>query len=509
MAVSPEQDREVPTDSSALKFRALSGAAVNLFSQAAKVAIQFASVIVLARLLSPTEFGVFGMVIPITAFVQIFQDLGLSQAVISSPTLTYGQLSSMFWINLALSVVLAIVLAACAPLLASLYHDQRVMALTLALAGTIPLSGLMTQHFALLTRQMRFTWLAVLDVLALLAGFLGSVVVALIWPSYWALFASVLMTMLVLLAGSWIGARWLPSRPAAWDKVRPMLHFGGGVIGYNISIYFARNLDKVLIGWRTGPFQLGLYDRAYKLLLLPLQNLNGPIARVMVPVLSRLSNDPERYRRVYLRTTQQILLAAFPGVVFMMATASTLIPRLLGSEWAGAAPIFTWLGLAGLHLPMSGTMAWLFVSQSRTTEYARWGFFNAATCIAGFAVGLPWGAYGVAVVYGLTDLFIRLPALWWYVGRRGPVRTHDLYRLAFPFAAAGVIAAAALWGIETVVSVSPFPYLIIACLSSYATTAAVLAMFPDGRAALRESYHILSGYVNALRQSPKILASGD
>ena len=332
MVMAPERDCEVPTDSSALKARALSGAAVNLYfsGREGRDSIRFCHCVGASS--APTDFGVFGTVIPIMAFVQIFQDLGFSQAVISSPTLTYGQLNWMFWINLAVSVVLAIVLAGFAPILASIYYDQRVFDFTLALAGTIPLSGLMTQHFALLTRQMRFTWLAVLDVVAIIAGFLASVVVALIWPSYWALFASLLMTMLVLLAGSWFAAGWRPGRPASWGKVRPMLHFGGGVIGYNLSIYVARNLDKVLIGWRAGPLQLGFYDRAYKLLLPPLQHLNSPIARVMVPVLSRLSNDPTRYRRVYVRTTQQILLVAFPGVLFMIATAPTLVPTLLGSN---------------------------------------------------------------------------------------------------------------------------------------------------------------------------------
>lgn len=487
----------------------MGGAAINLMAQAIKIGIQFASVIVLARLLSPADFGVFGMVMPVAAFILIFQDLGLAQAVISSPTLTYGQLSSTFWINLTLSLVVAILLSCLAPILTLFYKDQRVFDLTLALAVTAPISGLMTQHFALLARQMRFTWLAVLDIVALICGFIASVIVALIWPSYWALFASLLVTILVLLAGSWLATGWWPGWPTPWTKIGPMLHFGGGVIGYNLSIYVARNLDKVLIGWRAGPLQLGLYDRAYKLLLLPLQHLNGPIARVMVPVLSRLANDPARYRGVYIRTTQQILLAALPGVVFTIATASTLIPTLLGHEWVGAVSIFYWLAIAGLHLPMSGTMAWLFVSQSRTNEYARWGLFNAVTCAAAFVAGLPWGAYGVAVAYGLTDVLVRLPVLWWYVGRTGPVRTHDLYRLAAPFAAAGAAAGLVLWNIDRTITQSALAYLAIAGVASYATTCAAMAIFPDGRAVLRESCNLLVGYLTTLRRSLGSLVSSN
>ena len=502
MLTAPDRGLHVPTDSGALRARALGGAAVNLVAQAIKIAIQIASIIVLARLLSPTDFGVFGMVLPVTAFILIFQDLGLSQAAVSSPSLTYGQLNSTFWINFAISLTAAVLLAGLAPILAHFYKDQRVFNLDLALAVTAPISGLMTQHFALLARQMRFTWIATLDIVSLIGGFIASVVVALIWPSYWALFASLLATMLILLVGSWLGARWRPGWPTPWTKVGPMLHFGGGVIGFNLSTYVARNLDKVLIGWRAGPLELGLYDRAYKLLLLPLQHLNGPIARVMVPVLSRLADDPVRYRSVYIRTTQQILLFAVPGAVFMIATAPILIPTLLGHEWVGAVPIFAWLAISGLHLPMSGTMGWLFVSQSRTTEYALWGLFNALTCAVAFGAGLHWGAYGVAVAYGVSDVLVRLPALWWYVGRTGPVRTRDLYRLAAPFAVAGAAAGTVVWNIERTITYHALPYLAIACVVSYVMTAAVLAIFPEGRAVLRESFNLVGGCWTTLRAFP-------
>ena len=187
---------QIPTDSTALRARALGGAAANLIAQVVKVAIQFVSAIVLARLLPPADFGVFGMVMPVTAFILIFQDLGLAQAVVGSAALTYGQLNSLFWINLTLSLLLGAALAGIAPVIAQFYKDERVFDLTLALAGTVPISGLMTQHFALFGRQMRFTWLAVLDVISLISGFLAAISVASVSPNYWALFASFVVTML-------------------------------------------------------------------------------------------------------------------------------------------------------------------------------------------------------------------------------------------------------------------------------------------------------------------------
>lgn len=471
----------------ALKSRAVGGAAVTGAAQAVKVALQFLSVVVLARLLSPQDFGVFAMVMPITAFVMVFQDLGLSQAVISSREITRRQMSGLFWINLGVSTLLAAVLAACAPLLGLFYGEPKVVALTLALSATVVIAGLGAQHFALLARDMRFKPLAVIDVASNAGGLATALLIAWWRPSAWALFASTAASMSIGLACAWAFTGWRPGRPAPLGEVRAMLKIGGGVTTFNISNFFARNLDNVLIGRFAGAAQLGLYDRAYKLLLLPLQQINNPVGRVMTPVLSRLVGEPERYRQAYTRTAQQILLITVPGVLFLIFTADKLIPVLMGEEWKAAAPIFAWLGLAALHQPFSSTAGWLFISQQRAGQFARWGLFNAATCIAAFLAGLPWGAVGVAAAYALSDVFVRLPALWWYVGREGPVRTRQIWAIATPFILAGAVAAAALAGLRQVSSGHPLVDLVLAAGASYLAVGAALLALADGRAVLKES----------------------
>ena len=271
-----------------------------------------------------------------------------------------------------------------------------------------------------------------------------------------------------------------------------MLRLGGGVTTFNISNFFARNLDNVLIGRVAGAAELGLYDRAYKLLLLPLQQINNPIGRVMVPILSRLVDEPERYRQAYSRTAQQILLITVPGVLFLIFTADTLIPALMGHEWAGAAPIFTWLGLAALPQPFSNTLGWLFVSQQRTGQFARWGLFNAVTSIAAFILGLPWGAIGVAAAYALSDVCLRLPALWWYAGREGPVRTKQIWALAAPFAAAGAVAAIPLAALRLTSTGWPLLDLAIAAAVSYLGVASALLASSTGRGILKESLGLVA-----------------
>jgi len=475
----------VPAES--LRRRAIHGTLVISAAQAVKLIVQFLSVIVLARLLTPTDFGHFAMIMPIAAFVMMLQDLGLSQAAQTSKELDDGQASALFWINTALSAALALLFAASAPLMAAFYKEPQLQTPIFALAATVLASGLAVQHFALLTRSMRFAALAWIDIASALCGFAVAVVIGLWAPSIWALVWSVIVSMAIGLIGAWMVSGWRPGRPASYARIRDMLRLGGGLSTFSLSNFLARNLDNILIGRFAGPLQLGLYDRAYKLLLFPLQQINNPIGRVMVPVLARLRDEPERYREAYRRVLQALLAITIPGVVFLLVHADDIILSLMGSRWTGAIGIFTWLAIAALHQPMTATLGWLFVSQQRGRDFAHWGIFNAATSIAAFVIGLPWGAIGVAAAYALSDVAIRLPALWWWVSRRGPVGLHDLARIALPFAAAMPVSVLLLFGIHREMAAdTPMLRMLLGGAAAYASFWAVIALFGDGRSIFRE-----------------------
>uniref|UniRef100_UPI001C2CFB93 oligosaccharide flippase family protein n=1 Tax=Sphingomonas bacterium TaxID=1895847 RepID=UPI001C2CFB93 len=179
----------------ALGGRAMNGAIVLAMAQGVKFATQLVSTIVLARLLSPHDFGIFAMVMPLAGIVMLFQDLGLAQAVESVREVTPAQATTLFAINLGLSVALAAAFAASAPLIAVFYGTREVIAPTLVLAGTIVLSGLATLQFALLVRGLRFGALAVADSVGAVAGVTAAIIVAAVHPSPWAMIASVVVTM--------------------------------------------------------------------------------------------------------------------------------------------------------------------------------------------------------------------------------------------------------------------------------------------------------------------------
>lgn len=478
-----------------LKGQAARGALATGVAQAVRVAIQLASVVLLARLLAPSDFGVFGMVAPIYGFVMMFQDLGLTQATIQKSDITPQQLSALFWINFGVSVALGLGLMLSSPLVAWFYGEPRTIAIVIAFGVMMIVAGLGSQHMALLNRNMRFGLLSLIDGLGATAGLAASLIVAVFSPTYWALVAGSLAMTLTPTLMAWINLRWMPGRPAKTPGMESILQFGTGITGFNLSNFFARNLDNILIGRVSGETALGLYDRAYKLLLYPLQQVTGPIGRVMLPVLSRLNQDPERYRRAYLNVLSQMLLLMVPGVAWMIISSDLLVQALLGAKWQAAAPIFGALGFAALVQPINSSTGWLYISQGRAQGYMKWGLLFSAISVTSFLIGLPWGALGVATAYAIGE-FLKTPIIWWAVSRQGPVAFADFWRVSGAHLLGGATSMAAIGLIRPMLDVGLWIELPVLLAVSYATAWAVVAAFRSGRAVFSESWRVAEGLMH-------------
>jgi PST family polysaccharide transporter len=475
-----------------LKRSAVRGAFVTGLAQLVKLFVQFGSVILLSRLLTPADFGLLAMVAPVYGLALIFQDLGLGRAAVQSAEVTPEQSNTLFWLNIAVSLCLAVPLIFGAPIVGWFYNDGRVVGLTRAFAAVIVIVALGAQHSALLNRGMRFQFVAAVETCSVLAGFLGTVLLAAVFHTYWALFSSYAIAASVSVIGAWIGAGFVPGLPRWEPTAQRMIRLGAGIASFEFFNFVARNLDNVLIGRVWGDSARGLYDRAYGLLMFPLLQINAPLTRVMLPTLARLRGDEARYSSVYLRTVNQLLLLTQPGIVFAIATADIFIPILLGQEWRGAAPIFQWLGLAALVQPICSAANWLFISQQQSRAFALSGAFNAAISTVAFCAGLPWGPIGVAAAYSLSQLLLRLPVLLWMVTRKAPVRLRDLYCIVTKHALAGTLSFIAIVVVRRAITLDSIPSLAFLLGVSYGFSILTLALTPSGRTALRESISIVT-----------------
>jgi polysaccharide transporter, PST family len=472
-------------------------------AQAVIMATQIGSVVILSRLLSPTDFGLIAMCAPIVAFLAMVQDFGLVQATVQRRDIRHAEVNLLFWVNVGVSVAMTALLIVTAPLIAQFYGDPRVGPLIAAMALVILVGGLGAQHGALLNRRMEFLQLAVIAVAGAVAALAVATVWAMISPSYWALFGGMLAGSAVPTLGMWASSRWRPGLPRAVPGGRALLGFGAGITGFNLSNFVARNLDNVLIGRVWGGAELGLYDRAYKLLLLPLSQVANPLARVMIPTLSRMQDEPDRYRHAFLRVLRLVLLLVLPGVACAVALSDVLIPFVLGDQWRQTAPIFTALGFAGLVQLLNNPAGWLFISQGRSRDYMIWGFATAAIAATAFIVGLPYGALGVAVAYAVSE-YLKTPILWTFLCRKGPLRRIDILRDAGPTMLAAHLALAGVWLARPVLPEAAFPALLIGVALAYLIALAAVLPFRSGRATLAELAGFVSARLAGLHASRKV-----
>jgi O-antigen/teichoic acid export membrane protein len=269
--------------------------------------------------------------------------------------------------------------------------------------------------------------------------------------------------------------------------VRSMLAFGRNFTGFSIINYFSRNLDNLLLGKVWGANELGLYNRAYQLMTLPIDQVNEPITSVAIPALSRIKDDDQRYRQAYLRMLEKIAMFTMPAIAFMMATSDWIVQVVLGPQWSATSRIFLLLGITGLFQPIANTTGWLFLTQGRSRHMFQWGLISGPLTMGSILLGLPWGAVGVATSYALTRVVLTDPLLFWFVGRTGPVRTRDFYRTIAPFTFASVVALAGSVAFRSLITIhNPIVGLITLFITTGAITLLCLGALPAGRLALAD-----------------------
>lgn len=467
---------------------------ITMLSQGISISIHLVSTVVLARLLTPDDYGTLTMVMAVTAFAGLFRDLGLSSAAVQKKHLTNAQQSNLFWLNVAMGAALTAIVAAASPLVAWFYGKDELVPITLALSLSFLIGSLGTQHAVRLVRDMKFARKAI----ATITGSLVSLGVAVTcayqnlayWSLVWGSLAGAVTTTLLLLLLSPFYPSWF-KRGAG---IREMIGFGANVTAFDIVNYFQRNLDNILIGRFWGPGELGLYGKAYSLLMLPINSIRGPINAVAFPVLSKLQDRPDEFRDYYLKTTTLIALLSMPMAAFLFISAKPVIALVLGPGWLGVAPIFSWLALAAFIQPASGFAGSLLLSLGQASRYFSCGFFNAALVSISFVIGVRWGGIGVAIAYAIVNYLILYPWLSWAF-HRSPVSFGMFVKACSLPALASLLGVVVCVAADSVTGKLPAALQIAASLGLFTAAAGLpLAFSKSARAAL-------AGLVGTIRSS--------
>lgn len=358
----------------------------------------------------------------------------------------------------------------------------------LALSSNFLINGMTVQHSALLNRQMKFYALAKIQVLSTLIGIASAIVAAKYGLGYWALVINSVVTSVTSVIGTWLSSGWMPGMPRKSAEVKAMVKFGSDIVGFNIINYFSRNLDNILIGRFHGSGPLGLYSKAYQLLMMPITNLRDPMNRVAMPSLSRLQNEPERYRNYYLKLLSILAVASMPLIAFMFVCADRIISLVLGQQWLGASDVFKILALAGLIQTVGSTRGLVLLSTGKSRKYLYWGGANAvSTCLA-FVIGVPWGPEGVAISYTIANYLLLYPSLY-YVFKETPVRVQDFFIGVYkPLLASLIMGGAGYLFLNTFKDLPDFSALFFCFIASFGSYILALIAIGGGTKDIREYY---------------------
>ncbi len=454
----------------------------SLTGQALRFLLFFGTTVVLARKLTPSDFGLFAIAFAFTGFLEIAKDGGLVVPVVQSDTLDAAQLNSLFWLNAATGLALTLLSTALAPLAARFYHEPRLTSAIPILALTFLAGGLSTQHRALLRRHSRFTVLAICETSALAIACTVSVTSALQGNGYWSLVWLYVTweTLLTLFTFSVSG--WRPGLPGGAENLRPLLHFGGMMMAFDLLGYLNLKFDNLVVAWYLGPAALGFYERAYQFLLLPINQVGLPVSGIAHSELSRARHDHPHYREIFDRLLLVTTSLGMPLTAFLFADAPTIVPLVLGPQWLPSVPIFRALAPAAILMTVTVCMGWIFLSLARGARQLRWGVLNSAVTVAAYFIGVRWGAVGVATAVSLTRVLLFVPTLI-YTCYGSPIAWTQIVKVSLRPAFASLVALAASLTADAVAGAGSWslPRNIILFAAAYLAGWFVL---PGGKAAL-------------------------
>lgn len=371
--------------------------------------------IALARLLVPADFGLAAGVLTISAFALLFVDLGIGPAVVQRKDVSEELLASAFWLNALAGVGLTLLLAACSPLVAAFFHHDVLVPLTCLVSLNFTLS-LGVVHLALLERGFRFRAVGAIDAASAVTGMAVSVLAAWLGAGVYALALGPLSATVTTTVLCWAAVPWRPRHFASRPALGELWAFSSWASGFNLVNYWSRNADNLFIGHSTGAEALGFYSKAYNLMLLPVTQATQVLARVMLPAFATMQDDVVRLRMAYRRYLRLSVLLTAPVIAGLVAVAPVLLPVMWGARWQPAVPLLQILALSALPQCLMGTTGALYQSLGRTRQMFVVGAAVSALTVVSFAIGIHWGARGVAVAW-LVRCWVLAPWVMSAAGR--------------------------------------------------------------------------------------------
>ena len=415
-------------------------------AQAAKITVQFISVAVLARLLTPADYGLIAMVWVVGNLATLLRDMGTAAAIVQEPNLTNETTNAVYWFNVAVGTTLCVGLLALSHLIAGLFRTDAVVPLLYTLAPTFLISSLGSVHRALLERKSAFRIIAAVEVTTSIFGLIVTIVTAWFGAGAMSFVWGTLSMSTVSTAAFWKCARWIPGRIAGSSRFGAVLRFSGHLSAFNLINYCARNADSMVIGRYLGAASLGIYSTAYKVMLFPLQNMTFVANRALFPVMCRFETTAEM-RSLYFKSVSVIVMLTAPLMTGVFVLREPFIHTFLGAKWHAAADVLVWLAPVGFVQSIVSTTGTVSMVRGRTDQLMVVGLVVAGLQVVSFFIGVRWGVLGVAACYFIANLVGAIPALWVAL-RLLEAKFSDLLRQTWSAGLCALLMGFGVWAME-------------------------------------------------------------
>ena len=367
--------------------------------------------IILSRILSPKEFGLITMVMVIIRYAEVFQEFGMGSAIVQKKQISSSDLNTAFWINLFFGLLLTIIILVSAPLVVK-YYDQPILYwITIAASFNFFLKSFNIVQSALLRKALNFKKLFHIHFWSILIAGVFAIYFAMKGYGVWSLVIQSILVALITTILLWYQTQWKPKFEFSKESLKFLFEFSLPLLGTKSIHYWVRNLDKILIGKHMGSTQLGFYEKAYSLMLLPLNSITSVIGRVMFPSLSLIQDDKERVKSIFQKMTKTIGYVTFPMMLGLYVLAEPFIISVLGEQWRGSISILKILCFVGAIQSITALFSNLYLSQGATTKQFKVGIFLRLNTIIAIIIGLRFGIEGVAYGYLVSVLINLFPNL--------------------------------------------------------------------------------------------------
>jgi PST family polysaccharide transporter len=453
---------------------ALRGGIVSVAMQYGNGALQIFGAIILARLLTPEDFGLVAIVLVLTSFAPALIDFGLGDAVAQRIKISQAQVSGLFWLSTAIGVAVAVVVAACSPLIATIYREPRLEAIALWSAITFVLLGASNLHLALLSRRLRFGTIAQIQIAGTLVGTVIAIVVAVCGYGYWALVVRPIASALCVFFGAWLACCWRPGFPVLDHEVKSMVRFGLHVAGFSVTYTLAKAVDRIGLGLFYRPDTVGYYQNAVALYENSIFSAFAKLHVVGSASLSKLQSDPAALAQKYEAALSTLAFFGMPMAAILSVTAEDITVLLLGEKWRAAGSLLSIIALRGIFQVIELSQGWLHLSIGRPDRWQNWGLVSLVIQVAALLGGLPFGAIGVAAASVIASLLIAVPSIN-YAGAPIGVGAALVIRAVGPQLIGAIIILAPGWFLQMTV-LTHYPSFVRILLSGAFCTCLYLAI---------------------------------